>query len=294
MKKILLNMIWALALSGVVCGCEKSSGGNEEGQGAPEEYLWHVSVSNADATQPIGVFIRDFNGSLSNGEFRPEAVSGASIEIKTGFALSEGGKIYAYAPYSAGSDSHTAVRMKIMEEQSAAAPVMPRAAVPLTFESTPDPETPISLQMLDLAATLSLKVYSTQNTVEKISSVSFSSDTPLAGFFSFNIKGVDANQGSTLALTGYSGKSVTTSTDALAVGTDPETAKSIPIVIAPGSYTGTVTVVTDKDRYSIVVDQPVVLARASVSTLTVRIAPRISQDEGGSTEDFAGGELVTE
>jgi len=293
MKKTLLNIIWALALVAIIPGCEKSSGGDGD-DNAPKEFFWHFNLSNADPAQTIGVFLKDFNGGFNNGEFRLDASTGASFEIKTDYPLSEGGKIYAYAPYSAGSNDHKAVRMSIPEEQTAGVPAMPRVAAPVTLASAPDPETPISLQLLDLAATLSLKVYSTQETGEKIASVSFASDVPVAGSFNFNIKGVDANQPATLALSGYSGKSVSVSAGNFTVGTDPGTARAIPVVIAPGSYTGTVTVVTDKDTYSVVIDEAVTLVRGGTTELSVRIAPKFSQDGNGSTEDFTGGDLETE
>jgi len=295
MKKTFLYIIWALALVVMASGCEGTpaddNGGSTGGE-TPSEYWWHFSVKNADAAQALGVFVRDFDGGITNGEFHLDATTGASFEIKTDYPLTTGGKIYAYAPYNADSKDHKAIKMSIPEEQTAGEAVMPRASVPLVL-ADPKPDSTITIQMLDLASTISLKVYSTKDTGEKITSVSFTSDTPLAGAFSFNIKGIDANQESTLAIGGYEAKTVKVSTD-INVGTDADAAQAIPVVVAPGSYTGIITVVTDKDQYGIVVEDPVVLARAAVVPLTVRIAPRVSQEEGGSTEDFAGGELITE
>ena len=295
MKKTFLYIIWALALVVMASGCEGTpaddNGGSTGGE-TPSEYWWHFSVKNADAAQALGVFVRDFDGGITNGEFHLDATTGASFEIKTDFPLTTGGKIYAYAPYNADSKDHKAIKMSIPEEQTAGEAVMPRASVPLVL-ADPKPDSTITIQMLDLASTISLKVYSTKDTGEKITSVSFTSETPLAGAFSFNIKGIDANQESTLAIGGYEAKTVKVSTD-ITVGTDADAAQAIPVVVAPGSYTGIITVVTDKDQYGIVVEDPIVLARAAVVPLIVRIAPRISQDEGGSTEDFTGGELVTE
>lgn len=295
MKKTFLHIFWALALVAMACGCEETPAdnpGGPDGGETPSEYIWHFSVKNADAAQALGVFVRDFEGGITNGEFHLDATTGASFEIKTDYSLTTGGKIYAYAPYNAESTDHKAVKLSVPEEQTAGVQAMPRASVPLVLDN-PKPDSTITIQMLDLASTLSLKVYSTKDTGEKIASVSFTSETPLAGGFSFNIKGIDANQPATLALRGYDAKCVTVSTG-ITVGTDADAAVAIPMVIAPGSYTGIITVVTDKDQYGIVVEDPVVLARAAVVPLTVRIAPRVSQEEGGSTEDFAGGELITE
>lgn len=295
MKKTFLHIFWALALVAMACGCEETPAdnpGGPDGGETPSEYIWHFSVKNADAALALGVFVRDFEGGITNGQFHLDASTGASFEIKTDYPLTTGGKIYAYAPYNAESTDHKAVKLSVPEEQTAGVQAMPRASVPLVLDN-PKPDSTITIQMLDLASTLSLKVYSTKDTGEKIASVSFTSETPLAGGFSFNIKGIDANQPATLALRGYDAKCVTVSTG-ITVGTDADAAVAIPMVVAPGSYTGIITVVTDKDQYGIVVEDPVVLARAAVVPLTVRIAPRVSQEEGGSTEDFAGGELITE
>ena len=296
MKKTFLNnIILALSLVAIICGCEGSPADNPGGSGGestPSEYLWHFKVGNAGASQVLGVFVRDFDGGITNGEYHLDAATGASFEIKTDFALSTGGKIYAYAPYNAANTDHKAVRMTIPEEQTAGEDVMPRASVPLVLND-PKPDSTITLQMLDLASVLSVKVYSTKDTGEKITGLSFTSGNPLAGSFTFSIKDIDANQGATLALSGYAASTVKVSCSVDA-GTDPGAAAGIPLVVAPGAYTGIITVFTDKDQYGIVVEDPLVLTRAETVPLTVRIAPRISQDEGGSTEDFAGGELETE
>ena len=295
MKKIFQYITRALAILVLASGCEGTlsdkEGGSTEGE-TPSEYWWHFSVNNAEGSPSLGVFLRDFDGSLTNSEIRIDAASGASFEIKTGHPLTTGAKIYAYSPYHAETKDHKAVRMHIPEEQTAGETAMPRAAVPLTLNN-PRPDSTFAIQLVDLASVLSLKVLSTQDTDESITSVSFTSGTPLAGSFSFNIKGVDINQAATLAVSGYASKTVTVFADAR-VGTDPDSARELPMIVAPGSYTGTITIVTDKDRYSISVDDPVVLARAATVPLAVRIAPRVSRDEGGSTEDFSGGELITE
>lgn len=294
MKKITLSIIWALALVAMVSGCEKTPENNSGSTGGetPSEYYWHFNVKNADASQALGVFVRDFEGGITNGEFHLDASTGASFEIKTDYPLTTGGKIYAYAPYNAESTDHKAVKLSVPEEQTAGVPAMPRASVPLVLDN-PKPDSTITIQMLDLASTLSIKVYSTKDTDEKITSISFTSETPLAGAFTINIKGIEAGLASTMALSGLTGKTVKVDAG-VSVGTDADAAQAIPMVLAPGSYTGVITVTTDKDKYGIVVDEPVVLSRGAVVPLTVRIAPRVSQEEGGSTEDFAGGELITE
>lgn len=296
MKKIFLNIIWALAIFSLAAACDKTPEGGENGEGGnnntPKEYVWHFKALDASETQNLGLFIRDFEGGLTNGEIHLDASSGASFEVKTDYPLSTGGKIYAYAPYNAETSDHKAVKMSIPAEQTFVEVDMPRVAVPLVLDN-PKPDSTIILRMVDIAATLTIKVFSTQNTGERIKSISFTADSPVAGNFVFNIKDADPNQAATMALSGYDLNTVSVAANQV-VGTDAEGAQAIPMVLAPGSYTGTITVTTSADVYGVVVETPVVLTRASETVLTVRIAPRNSQDDNGSTEVFVGGELVTE
>ena len=296
MKKIFLNIMWVLALLSLAAACEKTPQGGENGGGGnndtPKEYVWHFNVQNASQAQSLGLFIRDFEGGLTNGEIRLDATSGASFELKTDYPLSTGGKIYAYAPFNAQTSDHKAVKMSIPALQTSVAVDMPRVAVPMVLDN-PKPDSTITIRMVDIAATLAIKVFSTQNTGEKITGISFTADSPLAGNFVFNIKEADPNQSATMVLSGYTLNTVSVSAD-LVVGTDAAAANAVPMVLAPGSYTGSITVTTNADVYIIKVEEPVVLTRAAETVLTVRIAPKNSQDDNGSTEDFEGGELVTE
>ena len=294
MKKTFLYLIWALAIILQAAGCEKApQGGENGGEGVtPSEYLWHFSVNNADAAQPLGLFVKEYDGVINNADVHLDATSGASFTLKTDFGFRTGGKIYAYSPWSSASSDHKAVRLSIPEEQTAGALVMPKVSAPLVL-SEPEPATTITVTMLDLAATLAVKVVSTEATGEKLQSISFTSaGNPLAGEFSFNLKGADANQPSTLAISGYDAATVTLSTNA-SIGTEDASAVAQSMLLAPGSYTGTVTVKTDKDTYGIKVDDPVVLTRGAVTELLVSIAPRQAQDGEGGTEEFEGGELET-
>lgn len=295
MKKSFLYLIWALTITSLAVSCDKTAEGGDNGDGGnnntPKEYVWHFKVQNASQAQSLGLFVRDFEGGLTNGEIHLDATSGASFELKTDYPLSTGGKIYAYAPYNAQSSDHKAIKMNIPAEQTLVEVDMPRVAVPLVLEN-PKPDSTITLRMYDIASTLAIKVFSTQNTGEKITGISFTADSPVAGDFVFNIKNADPNQPATMVLSGYSLNTVSVAAN-LAVGTDAEAAQAIPMVLAPGSYTGSMTVTTDADVYGVVVEDPVVLTRAAETVLTIRIAPRNSQDDNGSTENFEGGELVT-
>lgn len=286
-------MIWALALVAMVFGCEKAPRNNDGSSEVetPSEYFWHFSVKNVDAGWPIGVFVRDYKVAITNGEFHLDASTGASFEIKTDYSLSAGGKIYAYSPYAEGNDKHNALKLTIPTEQVSGAVPMPRVAVPVEL-GEPSQESTATLSFYDLAGSLEVKVYSTKSTGEKVSAIAFESSEPLAGSFVFNAKAADPNQASTVVISGYTEKKVST-TGSFVVDTDPDSAGSLTLVLAPGTYSGTMTVTTDVDTYGIVLEEPVTVVRGEKSSVTVRIAPRNDQDSSGNAEEFEGGVLET-
>ena len=290
MKKTFLY-ICAAALFFIAPSCE----GTDEPDGGeditPGEYFWHFGVENADPAQPIGLFVRDFDGSMTNEEIHLDATSGASFEIKTDYPLTTGGKVYAYSPYVSSNSKHDALKLSIPADQAAGEVVMPKVAVPLVLDE-PSQENTGTLRFVDLAGTLDVKVYSTEATGEQIQKIVFESDSPLAGSFTFNGKTADPNQSVTMALSGLSEKTVSV-TGSADIVTDAEAAKGLPMILAPGTYSGTVTVTTNVDTYGIVLDEPVVVSRGSASSLAIRIAPRTTQDDEGNTEEFEGGELDT-
>ena len=293
MKKTFLYM-WAAALFTVLPACEQNPvdepGGNG-GENTPSEYVWHFGVENADATQSIGLFVREYEGSLTNGEIRPDAITGASFSLKTDYPLSTGGKVYAYSPYDAAAADLKAIPFVIPVVQKAGTVAMPKAAEPVVL-SEPESENTATLAFVDLASTLNVKVYASQSVEETITEIAFKADTPIAGVFKFNVKGMNPNQASTMAISGYTGKEVLVS-GSVPVASNAASASGLSMIVAPGTYSGTFTVTTDKDSYGIVLEDPVVLERGESATVTLCIAPKSGVDAGGSTEDFEGGELDT-
>lgn len=293
MKKTFLYM-WAAALLMVLPACEENPvdepGGNG-GENTPSEYVWHFGVENADATQSIGLFVREYEGSLTNGEIRPDAITGASFSLKTDYPLSTGGKVYAYSPYDAAAADLKAIPFVIPLVQKAGSVAMPKAAEPVVL-SEPESENTATLAFVDLASTLNVKVYASQSVEETITEIAFKADTPIAGVFKFNVKGMNPNQASTMAISGYTDKEVLVS-GSVPVASDAASASGLSMIVAPGTYSGTFTVTTDKDSYGIVLEDPVVLERGESATVTLCIAPKSGVDAGGSTEDFEGGDLDT-
>jgi len=118
--------------------------------------------------------------------------------------------------------------------------------------------------------------------------VTFEADQALAGNFSFDLR--TADDAANLTFSGYGLTSVTTSVSGLTVGdaTDRESAKKVYVAVAPGSYTGTVRVVTDAAIYSYPVSSAKTVERAGVKQLGINL------EKGGAREAFSTTTLTNE
>lgn len=202
--------------------------------------------------------------------------------VKAG-GLSSGTKLYFYAPYNSNTSTITAAKMSIPTAQTQISNnydfvAMPIAGAPLTIDSehatNSSPTSVGDVSMYNLASLINYKVFSSNASfrTESIISVSFNSSTPLAGSFDFDAKSVLTSDISTFAISGYSETSVTTNvSSAPAIGSDKESAANIYMVIAPGTYSGTIVVKTDKAEYSYTITDKE-FARAGVKAFGLNLA----------------------
>ncbi len=179
-----------------------------------------------------------------------------SFSVSSTAALGAGARIYAYAPFQAGSQDKTAVALSIPLEQDgdAVRDAMPLVAIPVTVETPVEAgtDTPVGTALFcNLGAMIRYNVYTSDPYFagEKVESVSFTATTALAGDFTYDITRVSADQ--VPAISGLTGTSVRSSLSTPAeVGGSRETGVKVCQVLAPGTYSGTFTVFTDKAAYS--------------------------------------------
>ena len=226
----------------------------------------------------IGTFVAagaSLDGSAA--DVTPGTPSTFTLYRSSGF---EGGELlYAYYPYSAGSTDPHSVEFSIPASQSQSGTefdfdAMPLASVPVVVgAAAPGGDCPIAeVAFLNLASMARFRIFSTNSSYasETVTSVSFSSSTALAGSFSMDITAIDPADASSLELSGYATKEVTTSVSGSpATGTSLETALSVFMVLAPGTYTGTVTVVTDKAEYVYTASTPQTFVRSVIRGLGI-------------------------
>lgn len=189
-------------------------------------------------------------------------------------ALSEGDMVYAYYPYSSANSSASAnsVTLTIPASQSGDFDAMPQVAIPYetTAAMASGNNNTDKLLFCNLGSVARFLVYSSTGAYddEIVESIKFTANTGLAGSVSFDLTAVDYDDPSTLATTGYASLSATT-TESPAIGTNTTNAGVANLVIAPGTYFGTVVLQTDKARYTYTIAEAnkITFARSAIKKL---------------------------
>lgn len=175
--------------------------------------------------------------------------------------LSTGNKLCFWYPYRSNQTNPSAVQLVIPAAQTQDATLgfdfdaMPMVAEPLTVTSAmADVDSYAgNIQFANLGSVICFKVFSSNATyaTEKVTSVSFNAESAIAGHFNFDLAGVDFSNETTLACSGYSARSVTTTLSApVSIGANKDDAADIYMIVAPGSHSGTIVVATDAAFYT--------------------------------------------
>ncbi len=186
----------------------------------------------------------------------------SSFNIYRPGGLQAGELLYVYYPYNNSTPSAHEVRFEIPPSQSQNGTefdfdAMPLAAAPFEIPAMyagSSQQTPIGgIHLYNLAAVAEFRVYSSNPSFrsETIQSVRFQATAPVAGPFTKDITTIIPDDEESLAISGYSATIIETAVaSAPAIAASGDVAASVFMVLAPGSYDGTVTVVTDMARYS--------------------------------------------
>lgn len=170
--------------------------------------------------------------------------------------------VNVWYPYLRDEANSASVRMMIPVSQIQTGDVfdfdaMPMVAEPITITSEmlsgSNYVGPITFA--NLGSLIEFKVFSTDPAYasEKVAAITFDAGSSnIAGHFNMNVGAVSFSNSSTLSISGYTAKSVTTSlASPVAIGTSKATAKNVYMVVAPGTYTGNIIVATEEAFYSI-------------------------------------------
>lgn len=184
-----------------------------------------------------------------------------AIYSKGGFTV--GNTINLWYPYSTKQTDATSIPLSIPSAQYQGVDNFDFDAMPMVSEtitvtegmvSGTDDTTPVAnINMYNLGSLLDFKVFSTSATYssERVVSINLTTTTGVVGDFTMDLTTVDATDDDSMEISGISGTTVTTTlAGPTAIGTNKDNALNVYMVVAPGSYSGTVTVTTDKATYT--------------------------------------------
>lgn len=229
------------------------------------KYTFRVSDENGDPTKTtlngntvawesgdkIGVFATGTTNKYGTiSELNP-----VQFPVYLSAALSAGDKVYCYYPYSSANNSKTAnaISITIPSNQTGDFDAMPQVSLPyeVTSDMASGDNNVDDIYFCNLGSVAQFMVYSSTGayTTESVESITLDANTGLAGAVTFDLTAVDYSDPSTLATTGFAAKSAKV-TASPAIGTTIDNAGVANLVIAPGTYYGTILVKTDKAKYT--------------------------------------------
>ena len=213
-----------------------------------------------------------------------EGETPASFAIKSTGGLAVDNTINVYFPYSGSVQADpTDVTLQINPAQNQNAAVFDYDAMPMVAKTitvtagmaSVTDETPVaSVNFGNLGSLINFKVYSSNATyrTEKVKSITFNANKAAAGTFSIDLTAINPSDESTLAISGYSATSVTTTVaNAGALGADKEHAYDVYMVVAPDSYTGDVVVTTNVATYTYPISSAITIARSGLKSLGLNL-----------------------
>lgn len=206
----------------------------------------------------------------------------ATVAVYSGstYKTFKGGEVVrAYYP-SSNSASYNSVEMAIPAAQTQSGSdfnfdAMPMVSGQYTIPVALDKSTyPVvgELILANLASVAEFRVFSSnpEYVDEIVTKVTFDANASIAGSFTKSIASTDPYDPSTLEISGYTETSVsTTVSNSLDLGSSLDNAYSIFMVVAPGTYGGSITVTTDKATYRFPLKSSQTFKRSVVRSLGV-------------------------
>ncbi len=249
------------------------------------EYIFRISEKDSEPTKTLidGTTVQwesgDRIGVYATGTVNKygsiSSLNPVQFPIYLASALSAGDKIYCYYPYNKdANDSNNAneITLTIPASQDGNFDAMPQVSLPYTVSSDMANGTHNvdDVYFCNIGSIARFLVYSSTGAYddEIVESIKFTANTGLAGSVTFDLTAVDYDDPSTLATTGYASLSATT-TESPAIGTNTTNAGVANLVIAPGTYFGTVVLLTDKARYTYTIAEAnkITFARSAIKKL---------------------------
>lgn len=265
MKKLFVSFLALAAAATAIVSCNKT----EKIEPAPKDgYTYSFIINDVDTKATldeggvlwenkdrVGMYLDGYTGYA-------EIDATATPKTVTLFSRTEipaNSYAYAYYPYSTDNTDKTLNKVVFSNiQQGGTASAMPMAGIPFKVEETVPVEdnaarTSGVINFLNLGSIIDFKIFSESYTGETVKYVTFEADKTIAGEAYIDLTGVNASNEETLAVTFMDGENDFNSVKVnqeVEVAASKAEATSIYMVVAPGTYSGTITIGTDVATYT--------------------------------------------
>lgn len=296
MKKLFTLFSVAALVSAAFVSCNKVEEENAVSNEQPSvEFLTFAIAGNNDTKAILGESGGKFFGQWEDGDklgsvttksYGSSSIDASSLpvtfKVYSSGGLEEGNTINLWYPYVANQSDATAVPMSIPTNQFMVGGDFDFSAMPMVAEEitvtagmvSNTSQTPVDVVgFYNLGSLIHFQVFAESSyTTEKVISVTLNGSSALAGDFAMNVKAVDPSDDATMAISGYTATSVTTNVVPYTstVGTEA-TPLDVFMVVAPGSYSGSVVVVTDVATYTWPISSAQDFARSGIRTINLKL-----------------------
>lgn len=289
MKKIYKSVVLVAVAAASLVSCNKEVGPVENA-----EYSYKFTLSSDEGTKAIlnenvvqwessdklGLYVvRGANTYVANNRYATVNLSDEPVtfDVTTTSALNSGDKVYAYYPYSSINYSSSvypnAMVLSIPTSQRGTMSDMPMVSKECTLESAVSigGDIPMGeIVMQNLCGVFQFNVYSLNSSYvgEVLKGVKFEASSPIAGVMTYNLVAGDLD----ISELGYAETTVMVENTVGAIAGSKTEPQSLTMIVAPGKYTGTVTVYTDKAEYNFNVSAEKTVERSHIKPLSVDLA----------------------
>ena len=254
---------WAVAVLAVLASCTRVALEEEVTLvPAPARQVYRFELAEEETRATLteeGVFwetgdqVGLFVGSAASVAADVDAASTPkTISYPASAPVPAGTPVYAYYPYQAGHTDATAASIVFPSAQTGgSSSSMPMAGVPVRLQEGASAGV---IRFLNLGAVIDFRVYSTQHAGETVRSITFtatSGDHPVCGEATMDLTRASTESELSWAAGATNPSSVIlTQTATVAASKEAAAAGNLFMVVAPGTYSGTITIATTAATYT--------------------------------------------
>ena len=295
----------AIALAGLaLAGCRDM----EKDQ--PQEGAYRYSFTIDDETRAVigdasvewvegdevGMIVGSYHGSAKVDV----STSPKSVVLSTGAAIPAGTKAYAWFPYDpeVANEAPEKVQISLDNTQNGAqTSAMPLVGVPFEVKEGTGSADNGQIRFLNLGSLINFKIWSSkyEYRFETVKSVRLDASASIAGTGCIDLTAVSEGDDASLMLRMESKDAPLNSVrvdEKVPVAVSKDDANSIKMVVLPGTFKGTLTVITDAAEYTKEIPE-LTFARSHARTISLDLA-KAERKEDASTSSLKVDELTIE